>query len=198
MTCMMTCGLSNVWPLFAIFIYLQSNQDTVWYITWMWYIYIYALATMSKHFWSHIIHWHTCRCGHMVGEDIPIYFFLPKHAQITVLFIVTLSSLPVTLWMWPFTRMLSTCLWSMILYKQNEHLQTADHAMRELIAHIYISICKMQKKAVLLRQSKPLPTADPLYLQTYSGRTTSLETDLQARQPLCLHEFSIKILHLQT
>lgn len=39
------------------------------------YIYIYALATMSKHFWSHIIHWHTCRCGHMVGEDIPIYFF---------------------------------------------------------------------------------------------------------------------------
>lgn len=87
----------------------------------------------------------------------------------------------------------------MILYKQNEHLQTADHAMRELIAHIYISICKMQKKAVLLRQSKPLPTADPLYLQTYSGRTvTSLETDLQARQPLCLHEFSIKILHLQT
>lgn len=40
----------------------------------------------------------------------------------------------------------------MILYKQNEHLlQAADHAVRELIAHIYISNCSMQNKAALLR-----------------------------------------------
>lgn len=164
------------------------------------YIYIYICSGNHEQTFLEPHHSLAYRSMWPPGRRRHCYFiFLPKHAQITVLFIVTLSSLPVTLWMWPFTRMLSTCLWSMILYKQNEHLQTADHAMRELIAHIYISICKMQKKAVLLWQSKPMPTADPLYLQTYSGRTvTSLETDLQARQPLCLHEFSMKILHLQT